>query len=456
MNQLNPTPYLSKYRHETLVSMTESSILYPKTKISINDAISKIIHEYEPGKFVFTAAGVLEGNEENREANLFNTVFGRDGLIMLDFYNRIEDKSKFNFPKNIDLDMLEFYAKYQGQKENIYSEEEAGKIFHEYRDSTDPIAVELKKERGWKFPYFGGFDTTFHFILQLSNFLSKNPEYKNYTIENKFSNVHYTFEECLDMAYQYTKQTIKDDLVQYKRKNKNGIEIQSWRDSFDSISTHEGLLPDFNQDLALLDLQIVAINAYEALLSVISQEEVVELTVHIASLQKGLNKLWVHVDPENGYYASGIQNGLKFDSVTSSNIFLLSLPYISESHKRMILNYAYPLLKVTNGISTLSSLDNRYHISGYHTGNVWLFDNAYCIIGLESYREYEKAQLIKDCFFTILNKTNCYPELVGSNDVPNKYIIDIKEIDIKPTNRISQPGQPVQGWSVLSAAFLLQ
>jgi glycogen debranching enzyme len=448
------TKYLSTHRQESIQSVTQSVIKYPETKIVIQDAFDSVLKEYSPNKYVFVAAGVMEGNEAHKEANLFNTVFGRDGLIMLDFYQSIKGEGVIKAPENLILDCLCFYAMYQGVEHNSHSEQEIGKIFHEFRDPQDLIALELNAERGWEFPYFGGIDTTFHYIKQLSCFLQHNPKYLEFKVTNKFNSLEYSLLESLIMAYEYTKKTIKNNLVHYSRMNGHGIEIQSWRDSYDSISCKDGSLPDFTQDLALLDLQLIAIESYSILMTLLPDNKEFEISILIKQLLVGLQSMWIELD-DGGYYAAGVQQGKLFDIVTSTNLILLQYDFIDADIKVKIFNHCYQSLLVPNGIATIATNENRYHISGYHTGNVWLFDNVLCYQGLLATNHNLEAELIKSKILSIVETTNCYPELVGSLDVPNTCIVDVYDQTANRTNRICQPGQPLQGWSILGVATLL-
>jgi glycogen debranching enzyme len=466
----NLNRYLSEFRNEKILEITESSIQYPQTRIDLQTAFDSVIREYEPKKYAFLAAGVMKGNEKGKEANLFNTVFGRDSLIMLGFLRAIKNNYKFNsknikltIPPSLEKDTIIFLAQYQGQTFNTSSEEEFGKILHEYRDPTDPIAIELFEERGWVFPYFGGIDSTFHFVEVLSKYLIENPQDLEFKVLNLNSQITYTLLEVFHNSIKYCLSKIENGLVKYTRLNSSGIEIQSWRDSYDSISDHSGLLPDFKIPLCLLDIQLVAI---ESLMSA-SQLSLLlgnlELYSLITETYNNMNislikELWVDIDQDNGYFAMGSQmvegKNILFDAVSSSNLIALKYGFVPVELKFKIFNYCYPLLKVKNGISTIATNENRYHISGYHTGNVWIFDNVLCIIGLLSMNKLNEAKDINDCIDSIIDTTNCYPELVGSFDTPNKCIIDVLDLSSNQHNRICQPGQPLQGWSVLSYAYL--
>jgi glycogen debranching enzyme len=467
-NQLDK--YLSTYRNETLIQSTQSNIIYPQACIDLQTAFDSVVKEYEPNKYAFLAAGVMQNNETDKESNLFNTVFGRDSLIMLGFLRSIKIFCRLNpnnpiviIPPSLERDNIVFLAQYQGQKFDSASEEEFGKILHEYRDPTDPIAIELYEERGWVFPYFGGIDSTFHFVEVLSKYLIDNPQDLDFKVLNLNSNTQYTLHQVLNNAIKYCLSKIDNGLVKYTRLNSKGIEIQSWRDSFDSISDHNGLLPDFSVPLCLLDIQLVALESLLSASHLILMLGDIELYSQLMDAYNLMNlklieELWVNVDKDNGYLAMGSQiiEGKKvlFDSVSSSNLIALKYDFIPISLKYMIFSHCYPKLKVANGISTLSTLENRYHISGYHTGNVWVFDNVLCIMGLLKINKIAEAKEITECIDLIVSTTNCYPELVGSIDIPNSMIIDVLDVSSGNNNRICQPGQPLQGWSVLGYIML--
>jgi glycogen debranching enzyme len=457
--------YLSSKRKETIVKATKCEIQYPKSLINMQDAVDSIIQSYDGKRNTFLAAGILVDNEQLEHANLFNTVFGRDSLIMLDFLRIIEHKNEFypkskkaKLPKNLERDVLFFLASYQGQETNPNSEEVFGKILHEYRKPTDPIAIQLNAERNWEFPYFGAIDSTFYFIKSLSIYLKKNPKQKNRKILNQLSGKEYTLLQCLINATNYSISMIKDGLIQYSRTNSQGIEIQSWRDSYDAVSDSMGRLPDYDVPMCLLDIQLVAIEAFEEVSSLfLLLGEIIKYTAvqNLSNkLKIGLNKeLWVNVDDENGYFAMGMQmvDGKKrlFDCVSSSNLIILAKNFVSPAKKAKIFNYCYPKLRVKNGIATIATDEERYHSSGYHTGNVWIFDNILAIFGLLAFHKMDEARDVLSCIDRIINETNCYPELVGSDDTPNQYIIDIQDEIDGNRNRISQPGQPMQGWSIM-------
>jgi glycogen debranching enzyme len=472
MNFKNKNSFISAFRDEEVISVKEVAIDYPKSLISLNEAVSSIIQTTKSGKHLFVAGGVLKGSEEVEDANLFNTVFGRDSLVMLGFLrqfklNQTKDLSlDFTIPSSITFDTLSFLASYQGLEFDASSEQAPGKIFHEFREKHDKIAQQLKEERGWEFPYFGACDTTFYFIKELSIFLLENPASGNVVIDSMIdSNASYSLIEALNKAVNFVKTLIdeKDGLVWYQRANKKGIEIQSWRDSYDAISDSHGNLPNFDKPLVLLDIQLIAIDSLKHFYSLQEKlpniagkflEKLLEKMIH------GLNTFLL-IDNEKGlFYAMGLQKDINgsithFDTISSSNLILLKYSFIPLEYKQKILDTCFQPLKVENGIATIEKSANRYHKSGYHTGNVWLFDNILIIFALQEIGESEKAIEITNCIFQIINRTNCYPELVGSFDIPNEVVIDVYDKLDNKVNRTCQPGQPLQGWTIMGMLALV-
>jgi glycogen debranching enzyme len=445
--------FISKKRHEELLRVTDAGINYPQTKLTLDKALNSIIQKNLNLKYYLLAGGLLEGNEGIREANLFNTVFGRDSLIMLGFIRINQNEDVLGL--EIREDVLTFLATYQGQITNPNSEQEPGKIIHEYRNKNDNIALELNKERGLEFPYYGAIDSSFYFIKELVLLLQEKPELRQKEYINHISNKLYTLENSLMMALDYCCSLCnnQDGLIWYQRSNKMGIEIQSWRDSYDSVSNFKGELPDFNKPLALLDIQAIAIEAFELASKYLKNNHLEEF---VTKTKLGLESLW---NSKKNCYNMGCQklvdgSLLEFDTISSSNLLLLDKEYVPNQNKKLIFENCFNKLKVKNGIATIEKEANRFHQSGYHTGNVWLFDNVLCFISLQKYGALNEAKFIEKCIDRILLETNCYPELVGSEQILNQQIIDVYDHQDKRENRICQPGQPLQGWTVMAVLAL--
>ena len=466
--------YLSKNREEEITNISEIEVEIPEKQLSLREALKLLVNKAD-GYWMLFAAG---SNGGSREANLFSTPFGRDALIQLkmlkiaDSYNKLDIfplelfdptiKQIINLSlEELENDVLSYLASKQGLKFNLKSEEEVGKIMHEHRSEND-LEYQHLVNRGWEFPYYGSIDATLEYILAIKNKAKIHPNF----LEQKYidrNNQTQTFGDSLNLAKNCLINWINKDpekgLLYYKKLNQTGVEVQSWRDSEDAISTLiHGIKPDFNKPLAIMELQVLA---FEALV------EVGELEI-ANKLQESFFKEFIcYLEPDETsgdkpYLAMAIQENVKFDALSSANLAILSHSIFNsyEKLKLQITDATYPELVsqgnfTQNCIVSLSFSSNRYHIAGYHTGNVWLFDNVNCALGLMHTKEPKnlfRAKLILTQVIEICEKTKLYPELVGRDSYTN-VTIDVLDLKDSRQNRVAQPGQPLQGWTV-SAVIL--
>ncbi|HYW90836.1 MAG TPA: hypothetical protein VFB50_23905, partial [Chloroflexota bacterium] len=96
--------------------------------------------------------------------SLFHCLFGRDAIRMA--MDLLDD-----FPAVAHGTLLEL-ARLQGVAHDATSEEEPGRMLHEFRYPDDPHAVRLA-ERGWTFPYYGAVDTTPQWVNLLAAYCAR-------------------------------------------------------------------------------------------------------------------------------------------------------------------------------------------------------------------------------------------------------------------------------------------
>ena len=482
--KIDLSQYLSYKRNEQITNFIPTNIKKPNTLLLLSSALelisSNFVDRFSDQTFrLFLAAGVHPEFETIAEANLFNTVFGRDMLIQIKFLRRAIELIKNHQNHKLDqktteliqslnsqipLDAIKFLSIYQGRKTNLDSEEVSGKILHEFRYNDDRIAIELAAARQWKWPYFGSIDATCEYVSLLTDLIREDNNVATVKIKNYFDNRDYTLLECLDMAVKcILNWQAGDGLIYYTRQNPLGIEIQSWRDSFDSISTKvTGLLPSFELPIALYDLQITALQAMENYQELPASLKSIDLDKNQVQLKQAIKIiLWL---PQQCYFAQAYQsqnNGQKilFDALSSSNLSQIDIPLLKELHPSKINldKYVDTILKNLEsdyGLMTLSPESNRYHPCGYHTGNIWMFDTMLASLNLLDLGYIEQSRLLAYKTINVINQTHLYPELVGKYG-HNEVIIDILDTCDNTLNRIVQPGQPLQGWSVMAYVVAL-
>jgi len=142
------------------------------------------------------------------------TLFGRDSLISS--WQMIE------IDPAIAKNTLKILAKYQGKVTNSKSEEEPGKILHEYRfKHKDQLALPHLQ-----FPYFGSVDSTPLFIIVAEKYFKKTND-KKFLLQ-----IWDNIISALNWLLVYGDPD-QDHFIEYKRKNPYGLFHQGWRDDIE-------------------------------------------------------------------------------------------------------------------------------------------------------------------------------------------------------------------------------
>ena len=119
-----------------------------------------------------------------------------------------------------------------------------------------------------------------------------------------------------------------------------------------------------------------------------------------------------------------------------------------------LFNPAYGLLSPV-GIRTLERDAVRFDAGGYHTGQVWLWDNLKIADGLARHGFHGLAWELRARMVEVCTTLHLLPEFVRGGDDPtarvNERVVDAIRIDQSGNERlcrIEQPPQDVQAWSV--------
>jgi glycogen debranching enzyme len=108
-----------------------------------------------------------------------------------------------------------------------------------------------------------------------------------------------------------------------------------------------------------------------------------------------------------------------------------------------------------NGIRTLGKSNPRYRPGGYHTGSSWPMDTALITRGLLRHGARKQALEVSSRTIKAIEQIGSYPELFRSDDTEkcgvSRFVIDVWDPVIGASNRICQPPQLLQGWTI--AAF---
>jgi len=181
----------------------------------------------------------------------FHALFGRDSLITsLQVLPAQQDVARAT---------LRVLAALQGQRDDPRTDEEPGKIVHEYRPLADPSFLEM----GWpvrdgQLRYYGSADCTSWFLVLLATLGDR-------ALENELSPHWRAASAWVERALERG-----DGLVRHgPRQSRGGLVQQGWRDASDPRQTHGGGILDADGSvpeppLADADTQAVTVVALRA------------------------------------------------------------------------------------------------------------------------------------------------------------------------------------------------
>jgi glycogen debranching enzyme len=321
-----------------------------------------------PGPYSMPAAGLP----------WFMTAFGRDSIFT--------SLQALPFIPGLAVTTLQVLGDGQGTRLDDFREEEPGKIYHETRYGETCAFGEQPHS-----PYYGGADTTALFVILLD-------EYELWTGDSaSVQRWERRVRAALDWIDDYG-DLMGNGFVSYQRRNEQtGLENQCWKDSWDSISYHDGRMPGFPR--ATCELQGYAYDAKIRGARLARQfwndhAYADRLERDAAELKRRFNRdFWLE---DRGYYALALDpDGKPVDALASNIGHLLWSGIVDESRAdRIVQHLLGPSLFSGWGIRTLGTDEGLYNPVGYHNGTVWPFDNSFIAWGLRRYGYREEAARI--------------------------------------------------------------
>jgi glycogen debranching enzyme len=104
------------------------------------------------------------------------------------------------------------------------------------------------------------------------------------------------------------------------------------------------------------------------------------------------------------------------------------------------------------GIRTLSAREERFRPRAYHNGNVWGHDNYVVSLGLDRHGFHDEARELRRRIVASCRATHRFPEFVAGGEPGTeliaKRIVDVFDSRNGRVNRVEQPPQEIQGWTV--------
>jgi glycogen debranching enzyme len=308
----------------------------------------------------------------------FMTMFGRDSIFT--------SLQALPFTPQLAATTLRELALRQGTRIDDFRDEDPGRILHEMRYG-EMTAFEERPHS----PYYGCVDATPLFVVLLD-------EYERWTGDRKLvRELEAEARAALDWIDDYA-DLQGNGYISYRRRNEeSGLENQCWKDSWDSISFHDGTLPGFPR--ATCELQGYAYDAKvrgaRLARQIWNDSKLADaLERQAAELKRRFNRdFWIE---EGGYYALALDpDGRQVDALASNNGHLLWSGIVDKGKAKSVVRHLLgPRLFSGWGVRTLAEGEGRYNPIGYHVGTVWPFDNSIIAWGLRRYGFKDEAARI--------------------------------------------------------------
>ncbi len=308
----------------------------------------------------------------------FMTMFGRDSIFT--------SLQAVPFTPELAATTLRVLGEWQGTRVDDFRDEDPGRILHEMRYG-EMTAFEERPHS----PYYGCADATALYVVLLD-------EYERWTGDTKLvRELEHEARAALRWIDEYA-DLMGNGYVSYKRRNEEtGLENQCWKDSWDSISFHDGTLPGFPR--ATCELQGYAYDAKvrgARLARLVWKDPALadKLEHEAADLKRRFNRdFWVE---EGEFFALALDpDGKQVDALASNNGHLLWSGIVDKSKAKAVARHLMgPRLFSGWGVRTLAEGEGRFNPIGYHVGTVWPFDNSFIAWGLRRYGFKEEAAQI--------------------------------------------------------------
>ncbi|RZS68320.1 glycogen debranching enzyme [Agromyces ramosus] len=345
--------------------------------VSDNDSLTATYHRSLVDLAALRFSPIIAGTRSLPAAGLpwFMTMFGRDSILT--------SLQALPFAAELAATTLRVLGTWQGTRVDDFRDEDPGRILHEMRYG-EMTAFEERPHS----PYFGSADATPLFVVLLD-------EYERWTGD---ADLVRGLEQEARAALRWIDAYANlqgNGYVAYRRRNvETGLENQCWKDSWDSISYHDGRLPGFPR--ATCELQGYAYDAKRRGARLAREfwndpAYADELEADAAALKSRFNRdFWVD---DGQYYALALDaDGAQVDALSSNIGHLLWSGIVDDDKAPAIAEHLLgPRLFSGWGVRTLADGEARYNPIGYHVGTVWPFDNSFIAWGLRRYGFKEEA-----------------------------------------------------------------
>jgi glycogen debranching enzyme len=339
----------------------------------LSDALAQGVEDIGALRMV-DPGGVSGGAVVAAGAPWFMALFGRDSLIT-SWMTMVLDPT-------LASETLATLAEYQGQRVDVATEEQPGRILHEMRWGLTHADVEAVGDI-----YYGTVDATPLFVMILGELARWGGD------PAQVQRLLPAADRALGWIEKYG-DIDGDGFVEYRRSSPEGLVNQGWKDSWDGINFADGHLP--KAPIALCEVQGYAYAAYRARAGLALQfgdaATAAQCQHKAETLKDAFNQVfWL---PEKGYFAVGLDAEKKpIDALTSNLGHCLWTGIIDSDKVAPVVNHLLSSTMFSGwGLRTLSTEMGAYNPVSYHNGSVWPHDTAIAVAGLVRYGQRDAAR----------------------------------------------------------------
>lgn len=291
----------------------------------------------------------------------FVAPFGRDSIITA--------LQHLPFDPDLARGTLRFLAAFQGREDDEFTDQNPGKILHEYRRGEMAACREIVF-----IPYYGSVDATPLFLMLVA-------EYLRWTDDRRLLA---ELEPAIQAALGWIE---RSQYVTYASRSARGLVNQGWKDSHDAIMHEDG-------HAAAGPITLVEVQGYKYA-ALRGAAEIAEGLGRLSSArdlrasaerlrEKVLHDFWME---DEGFCALALDGEGAPCRVISSNpahalwTGLIPPDRAGRIAKRLLGRDLFSGW----GVRTLGTHERRYNPMSYHNGSVWPHDTAIAAAGLRRY-----------------------------------------------------------------------
>jgi glycogen debranching enzyme len=361
-------------------------------------------------------------------------VFGRDSIEVAEDILEIQP--------SLSKEVIFLLAHLQGQEFSLVSEEEPGKIHHEYRSlyfsgrkvPAAPQSVFKKLAPHWgggdtDMLYFGAYDSTPMFVRLVYKYcMLHGVEALDEKVPSRNGGHDKTLREHVRDATTWFVEKITASpwkLLEFRRLNPEGLYNQAWQDSNIAYLHDDGTIANSDSGVASIEIQGYAYDALRGAAELVAVDESeANSWRHLASIVRNntLERMWME---DKGYFAMGLDRDnygrTRHIATFSSNpALLLASGMLRLTPHHRVWPYIESIVKtmfsedfITPAGLRLRALSQAGLVpyADYHGSLVsWPKQTHDICVGLREHGFYGLAKLLEDCFLQAVARSGEFYE----------------------------------------------